>query len=198
MFHFSFLSSLISGAIGSTIALPLMIIIGAFFFEDVTAVIIGILAADGFISIPIALLSLSIGIILGDSGIYCLGRLASTHPRLGKYVDHDFLAPFRAWLKNRYMLTVFSARFIPGSRFLTYVACGFFRSRFPTFLLMVIAAASIWSTLLFSASYWFGNITSGWISHIRWGIAAAFLLSLFFIGRHNFLAYRAKKKELSI
>jgi len=177
---------------------PFLIIIGAFFSEDVTAVIIGILAADGVITIPVALISLFIGIVLGDSSIYGLGRLASTHQQLGRYVDHDFLAPFRTWLKKRYVLTVFSARFIPGSRFLTYVACGFFHLRFPTFLLTAITAASIWTTLLFFASYWFGSFTSGWFSHIRWGIAIAFLLSLFFVGRHNLLAYRARKAELEI
>ncbi|MCX6787338.1 MAG: VTT domain-containing protein [Candidatus Kaiserbacteria bacterium] len=177
---------------------PFMIILGALFSEDVTAVIIGILAADGVLSIPVALSSLFIGIILGDSGIYCLGRIASTHPRLARYVDHDFLVPFRTWLKKRYVLTVFSARFIPGSRFLTYVACGFFRSRFPTFLLTVIASASIWTTILFSTSYWFGSVTSGWLAHLRWSIAAVFLLSLFFIGRHNFRAYRARKAEVSV
>ena len=124
MFHF--LSHFIDGSVGSTFVLPLMIIIGTFFSEDITAVIIGILAADGVISIPVALISLFIGIVLGDSGIYGIGWLASTHPRLGRYVDHDFIAPFRAWLKKSYVLTVFSARFIPGTRF-TY-SCNRFDS----------------------------------------------------------------------
>jgi membrane protein DedA with SNARE-associated domain len=177
---------------------PFLIILGAFFSEDVTAVIIGILAADGVLSIPVALSCLFIGIVLGDSSIYLLGRIASTYPRLGRYVGHDFFVPFRTWLQRRYVLTVFSARFIPGSRFLTYVACGFFRLRFPTFFLTAIAAASIWTTILFSASYWFGGLTSHWLAHLRWGIVAVFLLLLFFIGRHNLRLYRAKKAELEI
>lgn len=193
-----FLSNLIGGAVGSTVILPFIIILGAIFSEDVTAVIVGILAADGIISIPLALACLFIGIIFGDSGIYLLGRIARTHPRLAHYVDHDFLAPFRAWLGKRLVLTVFSARFIPGSRFLTYVASGFFRAPFPTFLLTTITAASIWTTILFSVSYWFGGFTSGWLAHLRWGIAAIFLLSLFFIGRHNLRIYRSKKDDSKV
>ena len=172
MSPFILLSSIIDSAVGNAAVLPLIIILGALFSEDATSVILGILAADGAVSILVAFSSIFIGIALGDSGIYLLGRLASSHPRLGHYVNHDFLVPFHEWLNKRYVLTVFSACFIPGSRFLTYAACGFFRTRFPTFLLTAIAATSIWTTILFSVSYWFGSFTSGWLSYLRWGIAA--------------------------
>jgi hypothetical protein len=52
---------------------------------------------------------------------------------------------------------------------------------------------SIWTTMLFTASYWFGSLTSGWLEHVRWGIAGAFLIFLFLVGRHNLRAYRAGK-----
>ncbi len=196
---FSFLSNIIGAvATGNAALLSLIIILGVFLLEDTTTVIVGMLAADGIIGIPFALSSLYAGIVLGDIGLYFLGYLASSHERLARYVDHDFIAPFRAWLENRFVLTVFSARFIPGSRLPTYTASGFFRSPLSTFILTAIAATSIWTTFLFTISYWFGNLTSGWLGHMRWGIAGIFLIALFFIGRHNLLAYRAKKEELSI
>ncbi|MBU6490675.1 DedA family protein [Patescibacteria group bacterium] len=193
MFSFTFLSHFIGGAAGSTITLSLAIILGTFILEDPTTVLVGVLAADGIISVPVALFSLYAGIVLGDTGLYCLGWLASTHPRLARYVDHEFLVPFRTWLESRYVLTVFSARFIPGSRLPTYTASGFFRSPLSTFVLTAIVATSIWTTLLFYASYWFGNFTSSWLGPIRWGVAILFLIVLFLIGRRNLLAYRAKK-----
>ena len=193
-----FLSHLIGGAVGSSVLLSLAIILGTFILEDPTTVIVGVLAADGVIGVPIALFSLYAGIVVGDIGLYCLGYLASTHPRLARYVDHDFIAPFRAWLETRYVLTIFSARFIPGSRLPTYTASGFFRSPLSTFVLTAILATSVWTTFLFSASYWFGSFTSEWEGPIRWGIALVFLLVLFFIARHNLLAYRAKKNGSDI
>jgi len=196
MHLFSFLYAFIDGAVGSTLFLSLAIIIGVIFLEDTTTVIVGVLAADGVISIPLALSSLYAGIVLGDIGLYCLGWLASTRPRLAQYVNHDFIAPFRAWLETRFVLTVFTARFIPGARLPTYTASGFFRSPLSVFMLTAIGATSIWTTFLFSASYWFGNATSAWMHPVRWGIALAFLLILFFVGRHNILAYRAKRDEL--
>lgn len=190
-----FLSHLIGGSVGSTALLSLAIIVATFILEDPTTVIVGVLAADHIIGVPVALFSLYAGIVLGDISLYCLGWLASTHPRLGRYVDHDFIAPFRAWLETRYVLTIFSARFIPGSRLPTYTASGFFRSPLSAFILTAIVATSIWTTLLFSASYWFGNLTAQWLGPVRWGIACIFLITLFFIARHNLLAYRAKKEE---
>ena len=192
----AFLSHLIGGSVGSVALLALAIMIGTFFLEDTTTVIVGLLAADHIISVPFALCSLYAGIIIGDSVLYTLGYLASTHPLLGRYVDHDFVAPFRAWLETRFILTVFSARFIPGSRPPTYTASGFFRSPFSTFILTASVATSIWTTILFSVSFWFGNVTSAWMGPVRWGIAAVFLLALFFIARHNLLAYQTKRDEL--
>ncbi len=191
-----FLSHLIGGSVGSYALLALAIMLGTFFLEDTTTVIVGLLAADHIIGVPIALASLYAGIIVGDIGLYTLGYLASTNTRLARYVDHDFVAPFRAWLETRFVLTVFSARFIPGSRLPTYTASGFFRSPLSTFIMTAIVATSIWTTVLFTASYWFGNLTSEWMGPVRWGIALAFLLALFFIARHNLLAYRAKRVEL--
>lgn len=191
-----FLSHLIGGSVGSHALLALAIMLGTFFLEDTTTVIVGLLAADHIIGIPIALASLYAGIIVGDIGLYTLGYLASANARLARYVDHDFVAPFRAWLETRFVLTVFSARFIPGSRLPTYTASGFFRSPLSTFIMTAIVATSIWTTILFTASYWFGNLTSEWMGPVRWGIALAFLLALFFIARHNLLAYRAKRIEL--
>lgn len=187
------LSQLIGGAIGSPVSLSLAIILGTFILEDPTAVIVGMLVANGTIGAPIALFSLYVGIIVGDIGLYCLGWFASTHPKLKLYGDHELALPFRTWLETRFVLTIFWARFIPGSRLPTYAASGFFRSPFSTFVLTTVVATSVWTTFLFYTSYWFGNITSEWLAYERWSIAAIFLLALFFIGRHNLLAYRAKK-----
>lgn len=192
------LSNLISGAVGNSVSLSLAIILGAFILEDPTAVIVGMLAANGTIGVPIALFSLYAGIIVGDIGLYCLGWFASTHPRLKLYGDHELVLPLRAWLETRFVLTIFWARFIPGSRLPTYAASGFFRSPLSTFILTTVVATSVWTTILFYASYWFGNITSDWIDYQRWSIAGAFLLLLFFIGRHNLRAYQTKKDGLDI
>lgn len=195
MFPPLLLSHFIGGAIGSKLLLSLAIILGTFVLEDPTIVIVGVLASDGIISIPLALFSLYVGVIIGDIGFYSLGYLASTHPRMAKYVDHGNVVPFRTWLETRYVLTVFSARFIPGSRLPTYAASGFFHSPFSTFLITVVTASAVWTTILFFLCYWFGSITGEWLDGQRWTIAAIFVLVLFVIGRHNLMAVKAITKR---
>lgn len=192
-----FVSNLLGSVESSSLLLVIAIIIGVIFLEDTTVVVTGVLAADNILPIPLALFSLYTGIILGDIGLYCLGRLASTRPRFAHYVDHEFVAPFRAWIENRFILTVFSARFIPGSRLPTYTASGFFRSPLSTFIATTTIATSIWTTFLFFSSYGFGSLTSAWMGPVRWGVALVFLVTLFLIGRHNLLAYRAKRDEIN-
>lgn len=185
MFSPLFLTEFIGGAVDSTVWLSLAIIAGTLVLEDPTIVIVGVLASDGTISLPLALSSLYIGVVLGDIAFYSLGYLASKHSRLGKYVDHAHIATFRTWLETRYVLTLFSARFIPGSRFPTYAASGFLRSSFSTFMLTTIAATSVWTTILFGLSYWFGSATAEWFQNERWLIALGFVVVLFGIGRYN-------------
>lgn len=190
---FAFLSHFAGDTVSSAVLLSLVIVLCASVLEDLTILVVGVLVADGIISVPIAFLSLYLGIILGDSLLYALGAFARTHPRLAHYIDHDFTAPFRSWLGNRYAFNIFSGHFVPGFRFTSYVASGFFRYPLATYLPTAFAGGLVLLTALFSLSYWFGSLTSGWVIHLRWGIAGAFLLILFFIGRHNLLAYRAGK-----
>lgn len=187
MTHFQFLSALIQGAIQTPFLLILVIMLGVFVLEDPTTVIVGILAADGFISVPLALSSLYAGIILGDIVLYSIGYLASMHPRLARYVDYELATQFRTWLETRYILTVFSARFVPFARFPTYTSSGFFRSPLGTFIIVITAAASVWTTALFSASYWFSSLTATWLEPVRWVIASIAIIALFLFGRHNVL-----------
>jgi membrane protein DedA with SNARE-associated domain len=193
---FLFFSHLIGGAVGSTMFLSLAVILSAFFLEDAATVVVGVLAADGIISVPVALLSLYLGSMTADVVLYTIGWIACTHPRLAHYVDHEFTAPLRAWLESRYSLIIFSGHFVPGLRFTAYVASGFFRFPFLKYISRALPSGLILSTTLFTISYLFGNFSSTWVGEVRWGVAALFILCIFFIARHNILMYRAKKDSL--
>ncbi len=189
----TFLSHIANGTIDGTLLLSLAIILCAFVLEDLTTIVVGVLAADGIISVPLALLSLYIGIAFGDAVLYSIGSFARSHPRLAHYIDHEFTLPFRSWLENRYTPIILLSHFVPGLRFTTYAASGFFRYPLTIFIPPAIAGGLLIGTTLFFASYWFGNVTSEWLSTVRWGIAGVFLLMLFFIGRHTLRAYRTGK-----
>jgi membrane protein DedA with SNARE-associated domain len=194
---FTFLSNFIGNEAGGAVLLPLTVVLCAIFLEDLTVVIVGVLAADSIIAVPVALLSLYVGSALGDAVFYSLGWLARTHPRLARYIDHDFTASFRSWLESRYAHIIFSGHFVPGLRSTTYIASGFFRRPLSIYIPAAISGGMILVTALFSASYWFGSFTSQWVGVARWGVAGVFLLVLFFVGRHNLLTYQARRNKSS-
>jgi membrane protein DedA with SNARE-associated domain len=189
---FAFLSKIIGAEVGASILLPLTIIVCTALLEDVTIIVVALLAADEFISVPFALVSLYLGIMLGDLLFYAVGSLIRTHPRLARYVEHDFSAALRSWLDQRYQVTVFSGHFVPGLRSTTYIASGFFRYPLRTYLPAAFAGGFVLEIALFTTAYWFGNLTR-FIGPARWIIAILFVILLVLIGRHNLRAYRAQK-----
>ncbi len=190
-------SHLIGGASDSIILLSLAVMLCAFLLEDATTIIVGVLAADGTVSISTALIALYAGILFGDLVLYGVGSLARTHPRLAHYVDHEFTAPFREWLAGRYTPIIFSGHLVPGLRLTTYVASGFFRFPFSKYIPIAMASGVVLETILFTLSYVFGSVSATWISGVRWGVAALFILTLFYIARRNILSYRAQKSGSS-
>jgi membrane protein DedA with SNARE-associated domain len=169
----------------SPILMALAIVAGTFILEDATTILAAVAVADGHIPLAVALPALYAGIVLGDLGLYGLGRLAGKHKWAGRFAEHDVLVPFRAWLENRLMLAVFTVRFVPGLRLPTYTASGYFSMPFGRFVLAAVVAISIWTSLLFVASYLFGQLTAQTLGAWRWPIGLLFALILFLIGRAN-------------
>jgi membrane protein DedA with SNARE-associated domain len=192
---FASIAALLGSATLSPLAAGALIVFLTAFFEDPTTIIVGVLAADGALSIRFAMICLYLGILFGDLFLYGLGRLARTNPALARYVENEKIAPLRFWLETRYILTVFSVRFIPGLRLPTYLASGFFKSPAPAFLLTAVVATFLWTLILFYAFYWYGSLTASWIGWVRYGLAAGFFVLLFLLGRRNLRAYRARAEE---
>lgn len=157
--------------------IPLAIIIGTFILEDATTVIVGIFAADGLIGIPIAIISLYAGIILGDFWLYGMGYLAANHRWAQWFINHERYEPIRSWLEERFESAVFTSRFVPGLRLPTYTAAGFLKLPFRRFVPPVIFGTLIWTSGFFASAYIFGNVTASTLGIWRWPIAVAVILA---------------------
>lgn len=154
--------------VGSPLTLAGMIIIATFILEDGATISAGLLAVDGLLDPTIALTALIVGIILGDLGLYGLGRLASTHPGARALIGESRLEKGRAWLARRLPLALIGARCMPGMRTPTYSASGFLKVSFKQFAIIAIIAASIWSTVLFFLILKFGTLFAEMIGDWIW------------------------------
>ena len=131
----------------------------------------------------VALVALYLGIILGDLGLYGLGRLASSIPWAKRWAPPQRFAHSQKWIRSHVFTVVFISRFLPGARLPTYTACGYLGASFRRFAAAAIVATLIWTTLLFGVSLRIGRLMAEHLGEWRWVGMAGFALTIILVGR---------------
>ena len=166
------------------------IIVGTFILEDAATAGAAIAVQSGAVSMPVALASLYLGIVLGDIGLYGLGRLAAHVPWARRLIPRQRQDHGRVWLEKHVFKVVFISRFLPGVRLPTYTACGFLGANFGRFVTAAVGATLIWTSALFAVSLRVGKLLVDELGQWRWAGFAAFLVAIVLVGR---LAARAQE-----
>ena len=161
----------------------LAILLGTFVLEDAATVLAAVRAEEGGIAIPVALLALYAGIVIGDIGLYGLGALARQVPPVRRWLPDERTRPARNWICARVFRVVLVSRFLPGMRLPTYTACGYFRANIRLFALAAIFATLIWTSLLFGVSLHVGHFLIEHFGAWRWAGAAGFAIGAVVIMR---------------
>jgi membrane protein DedA with SNARE-associated domain len=177
------LTTLLAAAAGIKSLQAATIISGTFILEDAATLLAAMQVASGALSLPLALCSLYAGIVLGDLGLYGLGRLSGTYgwakrlvPKQRRDIGHD-------WVKGKVIPLVLVSRFVPGLRLPTYTTLGFLHAPFVQFALAAIIATLIWTTGLFFISLRLGLLMAHYLGIWRWAGLAIFLIIIIFVGR---------------
>ncbi|WP_419729511.1 DedA family protein [Lichenicola sp.] len=177
----------VTGLFKSAGAHPLLqvvaIIVGTFILEDAATVLAAMQVQDGKLNWMLALAALYAGIVLGDLGLYGLGRLASHWPWALRFLPEQKRSSGRNWIEKRVFRVVFISRFVPGARLPTYTTCGYLHASFRRFALAAILATSIWTTLLFIVSRHIGQFLIDHFGAWRWAGIAVFVVAIVLIGR---------------
>jgi len=172
------IQSLIAAAAGNPWLLAGALIVATFILEDAAMIAGALLAADGAMSPWLAVGALIGGIALGDLALYGLGKYATTHARVRRWLESKRLREAGDWLRKRVFLTVIGARFVPGMRLTVYTACGLFGASFRSFLAAVGLAAFVWTGALFALLYFAGKAALATLGPWTWLIGAVILLAL--------------------
>ena len=160
-----------------------LVIVGTFILEDAATVLAAMRVQDSSLSWAVALGSLYVGIIVGDMGLYGLGRLGASFPRLRRLVPEQRQEHGREWLNRHVFRVVFVSRFVPGARLPTYTACGFLSASFRRFALAAVVATLIWTSLLFGLSLRVGQVLVDYLGAWRWIGAVGFAAVIVAMGR---------------
>ena len=159
------------------------IVCGTFILEDAATIIAATEVGDGKIALGVALGALYLGIVLGDLGLYGLGRLAALFPWARRWAPRPGIRRTQAWICNNVFKTVFISRFLPGARLPTYTLCGFVRASFARFAMAAIIATLIWTSLLFGVSLKVGAFLMNHLGAWRWAGIAVFVATIVVAGR---------------
>lgn len=178
----------------------LILFFTTFLTEDGACLLAGALAADGTVSLGLAVAACFAGIFVGDVGLYWIGRLSGgslARSRIfGRYVKAPRLERASKWLEKRGLAAIFISRFITGLRLPTYLAAGFLRTNFLTFAFYFLIAAAVWTPLLvISASYARQMLIGGnlLVAVIVLFIAVRLVLTLSIYRRRRLFVGRIKK-----
>jgi len=182
------IASLLIAAGHSPVLQALAIIAATFILEDAATVLAAMQAEAGSVSVGLALASLYIGIVLGDLGLYGVGRLAARLRWVNRLLPPRHQDTVRAWLSGRVFRVVLVSRFLPGLRLPTYTTCGFLGADLRQFTLAAIIATLCWTSLLFGASLRVGQWLIDHFGAWRWAGAAGFVVFVILAGRVAALA----------
>lgn len=174
---------ILAATAGAKLLQSVAIISGTFVLEDAATLFAAMQVAVGAISMKLALFSLYVGIVLGDLGLYGLGRLSATHKWAEKLVPQHRQDLGRDWVKGKVIPLVFVSRFVPGLRLPTYTTLGFLRASFWQFTLAAVCATLIWTTGLFFISLKLGVLMAHYLGIWRWVGIGVFFIVIILVGR---------------
>jgi membrane protein DedA with SNARE-associated domain len=158
------------------------IMIGTFVLEDAATVAAAMRVKTGDVDWHVALIAVYLGIVIGDLGVYGLGRLAALFPWARRWAPANRETPARNWVRAHVFRIVFISRFIPGARLPSYTACGFMGADLKRFALAAILATLIWTSLLFALSLRIGQFLIDHFGTWRWVGMACFIVAIVVIG----------------
>ena len=176
-------TDMLAAAAGSRPLQAVTIIAGTFVLEDAATLLAAMQVATGGIPLAVALLSLYAGIILGDLGLYGLGRLSLENAWARRLVPQRRQQLGREWATQRIMPIVIVSRFIPGLRLPTYTTLGYLRAPVQKFALAAILATLVWTSGLFFISMKLGMLLMRYLGVWRWAGLAVFCVILILVGR---------------
>lgn len=172
----------------------LLVVVGTCFLEDAARCGIGLLVSAGQIDWGLAFVSMTIGGMVGDVGLYVIGRYASVFLYRRRWIDPDRLGWVNDQFKRHAFKAVMLARFIPGARTIVYASAGIVRYPMPRFTFFLFVAAVIQSLLFLEVADFIGDHLLPYLRDTRLRLAVFGVIVLLLVLGHHVMARKNKKQ----
>lgn len=165
----------------SGVALCAAVFFLPFFQEDVAVVTAATASLSGAAPTPWLFGAVLAGLVLSDVWKYWLGYFARRNAWAHKFAEKPGVSVAGDLVRTELVKTLFAARYIPGTRIPTYVACGFFKTPYFRFVLLVVLTAVTYVTITFSLFHTVGAVAGEsakyWLPAIAAALVGGYVLS---------------------
>jgi membrane protein DedA with SNARE-associated domain len=156
-----------------------------FILEDPTLLTCALLVADQQMLYTTALIGLSLGIGLGDWGLYALGRFLGPKTVSWGLVSKGRLEKASKWFERNLIAAVFISRFVPGLRLPTNVAAGMVHAAPVRYLPSALVASLVWTFVMLSAISKLGEAFLPYLGALKWPVGIALIIGLVLMQRNS-------------
>lgn len=143
----------------------------------------GLLAHQGFFSLPAAMAASSVGSFAADQAWFAFGRRFREHRWVAKARAKPTFARALSALERYPIGFIFAFRFVYGFRTVSPIAIGTTQVRARTFLLVNAVAAAVWGSAFSAIGFFFGDAFEELVGKLRphgpklWGMVAALVVA---------------------
>jgi membrane protein DedA with SNARE-associated domain len=129
-----------------------------FLQED--AAVIGAATASimGLAPTPFLVAAIITGLLASDAWKYWIGRLARRYEWAHKFAEKPGVSVAGDLVRKEFIQTMLTARFVPGTRVPTYVACGFFKANYGKYVAVLLFTASMYVAIMFTLFHVGGEV----------------------------------------
>jgi membrane protein DedA with SNARE-associated domain len=98
------------------------------------------------------------GLVASDAWKYWIGRLARRYSWAHRFAEKPGVSVAGDLVRKEFVQTMLTARFVPGTRIPTYVACGFFKANYGKYLVVLVGTAAMYVGIMFTLFHVGGEV----------------------------------------
>lgn len=130
-----------------------------------------------------------LGLTASDVWKYWIGWAARRYEWAHKFSKKPGVAVAGTLVRKELFQTLLAARFVPGTRIPTYLACGFFQTPYVRFVIMVAGTALLYVVIMFSVFHLVGEVAGEqakfWLPVIALTLIGSYILFRYYRHRNN-------------
>lgn len=129
------------------------------------------------------------GLVASDAWKYWVGRLARRYQWAHKFAEKPGVSVAGDLVRREFVQTMLTARFVPGTRIPTYVACGFFKADYAKYLIVLCMTAMMYVAMVFTLFHVggaaLGERAKVWLPILAVGLLIAYVAVRWFTHRRG-------------